>query len=931
MAPPSRRLAALAFAAALSLGAVPARAQEKTPPTKEAREERQDTTPPESAPVPARVDSILRRLRALEGYIATEYAGERAIYRADEGVLRLLGKPVVTRDETRLAAQDSIVYRDSAQFVEAYGRPEVTGQAQDLEAEVLFYDLEARRATALGASTQVTEQATWYVRGDVTLEEAQRVFATAGTFTTDDRPEPQYHFESDRIMVIRDRVLVARPARLYFGKVPVLWLPFVLTELAQGRRSGVLTPEFGVNDIVRNSSSYTREISNIGYYWAINEYLGAQLAGAWRSETFTSLRGTVDFNWRRKFLRGTATAQQYWESDGNQVRSLQGNAGWKPGERTDLAMSADYASSSRFLRDVSTDPRQVTQELSSTLRVNRRFDWGTMALGATRRQNVSDNSVTGTLPSFAVNPKTFTLFRSTNPANAAWYNDASLQASLRGSRSFRSGVLDFETGARDEDVLDLSGGIQQFSIGKLVMSATGDLRQQVFQGAEGLDVEGSTIALPTEHRDRAGWRGSVSYQQSLIGQTMLSPTVSLSRELRRDTLTDDRYLGAPVRMSVGAGLSTAVFGFFPGVGDFTAIRHRLTPTVSYSYSPEIQQSEVQASVFGKVGGRAQNRVSLTLSQSWEAKRPARPESGGTRRTPPPDSTGAPADTTAAEVPDTTAAPADSTAGAQEPPEDEKVLLLSVNTSPLEYDFIRAAEEGNGFVTERVSNSINSDYLRGLNVRMEHELFDRRDLDPNDPESRESMGRFAPRLSSLSTSFNIGPNTGFVRWIGGRLGIAGDSAAATRPSGAPGAGTEEDPEAGQPRPGGGRQDPGLGGARAGGPWRVDLDYRFSRPSRQLGRPGVDEAVQTLGARMSFSLTENWSLNWTTDYSITDREFGTHRLVLRRDLYRWEADFSFTMTPYGNSAFNMLVRLKDQPDIKFDYRERNMGIDDRGDRR
>jgi hypothetical protein len=59
-----------------------------------------------------------------------------------------------------------------------------------------------------------------------------------------------------------------------------------------------------------------------------------------------------------------------------------------------------------------------------------------------------------------------------------------------------------------------------------------------------------------------------------------------------------------------------------------------------------------------------------------------------------------------------------------------VTLLSLSTSSLEYDFIRAREEGSGFITQTVSSTINSDYLRGLTIQMQHELFDRSELDPN---------------------------------------------------------------------------------------------------------------------------------------------------------------------------------------------------------
>ena len=50
-----------------------------------------------------------------------------------------------------------------------------------------------------------------------------------------------------------------RPAVLYIRDVPVMWLPFLFQDTKAGRRSGILIPQFGLNDIVRPSRSYNRQ------------------------------------------------------------------------------------------------------------------------------------------------------------------------------------------------------------------------------------------------------------------------------------------------------------------------------------------------------------------------------------------------------------------------------------------------------------------------------------------------------------------------------------------------------------------------------------------------------------------------------------------------------------------------------------------------
>ena len=115
---------------------------------------------------------------------------------------------------------------------------------------------------------------------------------------------------------------------------------------------------------------------------------------------------------------------------------------------------------------------------------------------------------------------------------------------------------------------------------------------------------------------------------------------------------------------------------------------------------------------------------------------------------------------------------------------------------------------------------------------------------------------------------------------------------------------------------------------GGPWRAGISYALTRPQREFNtsqfQPGDQ---QTLQGNLSFQLTPNWGVGWNTDYSISDREFGTHRLNFRRDLHEWQANFNFYQTPTGNTGFEFYVELTHNRDLRFDYSERNLGVDRR----
>ncbi|HEV2148556.1 MAG TPA: putative LPS assembly protein LptD, partial [Longimicrobiaceae bacterium] len=882
-------------------------AQRDTTPTDRA----QPGAPADSAAAaPQEPDAVFDALLRLEGYTPVQYRGRDAVFRADSSVLVLRGEAEVERAGQKLTA-DTIVYQDRSRVARAFGSPKVSGEGQNIAGDVLVYDLDRRVAVVEGGRTQYASGATWYVYGQRVAAEQQtdRIYAQGSTFTSDEREEPQYHFRAGKVMVMRDRLLVGRPAVLYFRNVPVAWLPFIVQDMEKGRRSGILTPRFGINDVVRNSSGYQRQISNVGYYWAINPYLGAQVSTEWRSNSYTSLTGALDFNWRRRFLSGSASWQQYFPDDGAKQRTLSGQGNWRPDERSTVAFSGSYASSSEYVRRRSVDPLEAVQNLNSTFSVDRRFDWGQVNLGARRSQSLGDGRLEWTFPSFGITPNTVTLFRSASPEQASWYNDVTVTLGLTASQTGLRLPGDTLRAVGAFRALEDRRGQAQLNnsvrVGNLTMNNNASLNRNALTGLLPRPLLARVPGIDTASftDDQGRWTSGISYQQGLIGSTFIAPSLSLRQEFVRDTTSErfgaDGFVAGPVRTDFGATLNTDLYGFFPGFAGMERIRHHVKPNLTFTYSPRASTTALQDSVFGVDFREPQNVLRLTLDQTFEAKlrTPSRPQARDTA-----------SDTTAAAAP---AAPLDA----------RKVTLLAINASALEYDFARASRKKNGFITDQVSGSIRSDFLQGMTVQFGVDLFE----DPTRQDSlsrdRFAFGAFSPQISTLSTGFTLGQNSALFRWLGfGRL----------RPD-----------ESMTPEPGmvptDSLQPPGTRPARTtstanpqqvgSGPWSMQVNYSYNRP-RQTSFGSFGGGVnQMLNGTLAFSPTQNWAVNWATSYNITDAEFGSHQLSLVRDLHRWQANFSFYRTPVGNTSFQFSVHLKDLPDLKVDYNERNIGADRR----
>ena len=222
---------------------------------------------------------------------------------------------------------------------------------------------------------------------------------------------PHYHFSAREVKWISKTVLVARPAVLYVSDVPILWLPFIFQDARPGRRSGILIPQFGINDIVRPNTGYNRQITNIGYYWAPNEYFDLTARLDWYSNRYTQYGIEGQYRWINRFVQGNLGYSRTSENTGQRTTNIQWNHRQNFNLNTSLSLEFNYVSNGSVVRRNAIDPLLSTQEIRSVFNFNKRFDWGSLSLGGRRTQNLTNRTVTQTLPSLSISPKPLDLSR----------------------------------------------------------------------------------------------------------------------------------------------------------------------------------------------------------------------------------------------------------------------------------------------------------------------------------------------------------------------------------------------------------------------------------------------------------------------------------------------------------------------------------------
>jgi len=855
-------------------------------------------------------DSVTAALLVRLGYRITRYSADSMQFLVQEKEIRLAGHSLVQRDASQLEA-DTVRYIQSTCEMLAAGGPKLFDQSGVVVGERMRYDACNRVGIIVRANTEFTEgSATWYLRGNIAVDnEENRTYLAGATITSCDLPDPHYHFAARDVKWVSKTIMVSRPAVLYVADVPILWLPFIFQDLRRGRRSGIIPPQFGINDIVRNSPSYKRHVANLGYYWAMSDFADAQVTLDWYAQRFVAINGRMRYRWLDRFITGGVAYQELRESGGSTSRRISLSHSQDFSLASRLTANLDYATSSRIISNNAVDPILAVATIDSRLNFSRRFAGGTLSIGGSRTQSLDKPQVTMSFPVVAFAPQPISIGR-----NGTWSPSFNLtNATLRQGPA--AGLLYSGAGAPDtllsntrQTTLSISTPLR---IGRwnwnnsLTIADSWDNQRQRFSFP---DPDDTTQTITRTYSERfsttVDWATGINLPVLFQGTWNLSPHVDIANTgggafMVRNLFTGGRFVSQGKRLAYGVSVSPTFFGLFGGIGPIARVRHSISPSLSWAYAPAATLPEEYARAIAPDGRTITRRVearqtlSLGLSQNFEAK--LRPPLG----------TGQ-----------------DSTAGGQ-PVEGRKLKLLSVQSGGISFDLEQAKRPGRtGWVTDQWANTYTSDLLRGFSVSTSHDLWD-------GPVGFRGS-KLSPHLTSVSMRFSLGAST--LRSLGALLGVIG-SHAPTRADSAP---TPEDSLRGgvlglnayQRGPLAtrfsalDRMGPGGG---TGFTASLSLDVQRTRPvsADSLGAsPVATPERRTLSGSVSFSPTRHWSVSWQTQYNFTTGKFGEHVVRLDRDLHDWRATFSFVQSPNGNFLFNFFIQLIDQPDIKFEYDQRNL---------
>src|SRR5256885_5574289 len=368
-----------------------------------------------------------------------------------------------------------------------------------------------------------------------------------------------------------------------------MWLPFIFQDIRGGRRSGILFPHFGINDLVRPSRHYSRHLSDFGYYFALNDYVDVLVSGDWFSGRSVTFHGQAQYQWLDRFMNGSLSFTRTSELDQPGVNT---RIGWNHSQKfnaaTTLTAHIDYSTNGTIIQRNSLKPWEVTARVGSSLNFDKRFSWGAINIGGTRYQDLSSDNITQTFPSISLTP---------SAVNLTEWMTWSPQFTFSNEQRFHqaSGTL-LVPNANPGDTLGVPDTLKLFNdsrtttmniatplrLGRWNWSnnlTITDLRTQGRQEFQSRDTTGAIrrVLYGQTFETRVEWQTGINLPSFFASTWKLQPGVAIVNAtgagpfMIRNQFTGGEFVQQSKRLQFFASISPTFFGFFPGLGPFSRI------------------------------------------------------------------------------------------------------------------------------------------------------------------------------------------------------------------------------------------------------------------------------------------------------------------------------------------------------------------------
>jgi hypothetical protein len=756
------------------------------------------------------------------------------------------------------------------------GTPVFTNGSETYETEDIKYNFKTDKAAIKGL---VTQQGDGFIHADLVFKnEKGELFNRTTLYTTCNLAHPHYSIKARKVKIIPGKEMITGPFNMVINDVPTpLGWAFGIFPDQQKRTSGIVVPTFGEETL---RGFYLKDG---GYYFAFNDYINLELTGdiytigGWAIKARSSylkrygFRGNLLFNFN-KFKQENATTLETTVS--NDFRLSWSHTPESKGTGR-FSANVNIATSSYSDNNVlANQDDQIRATLSSNINYSKTFSGTPLSFSLAGRfnQNLKTNEADILLPEFIFNVQNVYPLKRKSGSSNRWYEKIVFRYGMNATNKIKNILI--------IDGKDSTVELNSSTLPLLIANGSNGFRH---------DIPISTTFNLLKHFTLSP---SLQYQELWYFKKLDYSFDPETTKIVTDTI---QGFNAVRSYSASLSLNTRIFGtaFFKNEYGVQAIRHQMTPALSFSYKPDFGEpkydyyQEVQSDSLG-------NTRTLSRYAGFVYGSPTRGENGSIGLS----------ITNNLEM--KVRSRKDTTNKAK------KVILLRNFGVATAYNIV--ADSFNlGNISLRATTSLFSNQDLGqsasmdpLNINFNGTIdpyiyqLDSIYLDKNGNEkvAQRRLNQFAfnngQGLGQFSR-FNISISTGFKaktkkKSTGGSRAVRG---------GAMQTGSSKD----------------LSELREYElnpeyyidfkiPWSIRFTYNVN-----YARAGFREGKITQSLRFNgdLSLTEKWKVTFNSGYDFQQDKFTEARLSIVRDLHCWEMTLGWV--PYGRyQSYNFTIRAK-----------------------
>ena len=504
--------------------------------------------------------------------------------------IKLYGKSKIDYGDINLEAHEILVDWNE-QIIDAnymtdstgkkVGKPVFTEDNQSYETDKITYNFESRKAKIKGIVTQLDDA---YMQGeDVKKNEQDELFIHEAKYTTCNLANPHFHISSKKIKVIPGKKVVSGPFHLKFGNVPTP-LGFIFGMFPQPKKtvSGIIMPNYGEEKM---RGFYLRDG---GYYFALNDNLDLRLTGDIYSKGSYGL--TLGTNYKKRYAYSGSLRFNFNKSKMGDFEN--------PATSNDFSFSWSHTpdsrgKSSRFSSSVNFQTNSYNQnknlvysnfnesinaQFNSNISYSKTFKESPFNFSANLRhsQNVQTKKVNLTLPDISYNMSRIYPFKNVGKLGKTALGKLSISHRFTGK-------------------IDLSNGSVGSSFSGInVINSSNNFSEQIEFNFDNIN---SIL-----DRSKIGGKHTIPISTSfnLLKYFTVSPSINYNEiwyfkklnytynEIENGIEIDTtNAFSRAWSYSSAFSMSTRVYGtVFFKKGKIKAIRHVISPEISFSFSPD---------------------------------------------------------------------------------------------------------------------------------------------------------------------------------------------------------------------------------------------------------------------------------------------------------------------------------------------------------